>query len=81
MQLRACSKVALVQEGTDALNRKLVITLLAAVAEFERETIRQRQAEGIAPSRRRGGCTAHRGSVGSSGNQLSEIWKPVYLRL
>ncbi|MBK4143672.1 recombinase family protein [Corynebacterium macginleyi] len=54
MQLRACSKVALVQEGTDALNRKLVITLLAAVAEFERETIRQRQAEGIAPSRRRG---------------------------
>lgn len=40
--------------NTDALNGKLVITILAAVAEFERETIRQRQAEGIAQARRRG---------------------------
>lgn len=40
--------------NTDALNGKLVITILAAVAEFERETIRQRQAEGIAQARKRG---------------------------
>lgn len=44
--------------NTDALNGKLVITILAAVVEFERETIRQRQAEGIAQARKRAVSTA-----------------------
>ncbi|AEI10216.1 resolvase [Corynebacterium resistens DSM 45100] len=40
--------------NTDAISGKLVITVLGTVAEFERESIRQHQAEGIAQARKRG---------------------------
>lgn len=46
--------------NTDAISEKLVFTVLGAVANFERETIRQRQAEGIAQARKRGAYSTSR---------------------
>lgn len=40
--------------STNSPQGRLVLTILAAVAEYERELIRQRQAEGIAEAKKRG---------------------------
>ena len=47
-------KEGLAFAGDDSPMNNLLLTMLGAVAEFERELIRQRQAEGIAAAKKRG---------------------------
>lgn len=62
------------QEWIFEMVNNIIIEVLSSIAQQERETIRQRQEEGIASAKAKG---KH---LGRPKAQFPENWEPVYLR-
>ncbi|CAI9121345.1 recombinase family protein [Brytella acorum] len=74
LKAKGCGLIVLSMNGTmlDTTNptSKLMLTMLAAVAEFERDIMKERQAEGIAKAKMEG---KYKGRKPSARNQEEEV--------